>query len=133
MPADGTGLPGPEAFVGKTMKEVMPAEVRAQIEPFYIGALEGRPGSLEVSYAGRYHGVQVVPHSAYFGPGLLASTHVIASYAGEIPVERYYADFDATPLHEAINPKNGRMLVPQGPGLGCDPDLDVVERLRVDA
>jgi signal transduction histidine kinase len=59
--ADGTGLPGPEAFLGRTMQEVMPEEVRAQIEPSYRGALEGRSGSLEVSYGGRYHHVQVVP------------------------------------------------------------------------
>jgi L-alanine-DL-glutamate epimerase-like enolase superfamily enzyme len=27
---------------------------------------------------------------------------------------------------------NGRLAVPQGPGLGHDPDMDVVERYRVD-
>jgi L-alanine-DL-glutamate epimerase-like enolase superfamily enzyme len=98
-----------------------------------ITKVGGVTGMRAVFELGAAHNVQVVPHSAYFGPGLLASTHVIASYSGEIPVERYYADFDDTPLHDAINPKNGRMLVPQSPGLGLDPDLDVVERMRVDA
>jgi len=95
-----------------------------------VGGVTGMRAIFELGAA---HGVQVVPHSAYFGPGLLASTHVIASYAGEIPVERYYADFDDTPLHDAINPRDGRIIVPQGHGLGCDPDLDVVRRMRVDA
>ncbi len=78
------------------------------------------------------HGVSVVPHSAYFGPGLLASIHCIAAMPNESVVERYDADFAVNPLHEAINPAaNGRIAVPQGPGLGLDPDPAVVEKLRV--
>lgn len=68
-------------------------------------------------------GVTVVPHSAYFGPGLLASIHCIAAMPGEILVERFYCDFAANPLGDAIDPVNGRIAVPQGPGLGVDPDL----------
>jgi len=77
-------------------------------------------------------GVNVVPHSAYFGPGLLASIHCIAAMPEESLVERYDADFAVNPLHDAINPNaNGRIAVPQGPGLGIDPDLAVIAKLRV--
>ena len=77
-------------------------------------------------------GVTVVPHSAYFGPGLLASIHCIAAMPGESLVERYDADFAVNILHDAINPdKNGCIAVPQGPGLGVDPDPAVMEKLRV--
>src|SRR3990170_488202 len=77
-------------------------------------------------------GVNVVPHSAYFGPGLLASIHCIAAMAEESLVERYDADFAVNLLHDAINPNaNGRIAVPQGPGLGIDPDLAVIAKLRV--
>ena len=76
-------------------------------------------------------GVAVVPHSAYFGPGLLASLHLVAAMAHEAPVERFYCDFDVNPYHDAINPKGGRIAVPQGPGLGVDPDPKMIERLRV--
>ena len=77
-------------------------------------------------------GVNVVPHSAYFGPGLLASIHCIAAMANESLVERYDADFAVNPLHDAIMPgKNGCIAVPQGPGLGIDPDPAVIEKLRV--
>jgi L-alanine-DL-glutamate epimerase-like enolase superfamily enzyme len=41
---------------------------------------------------------------------------------GETLVERFYCDFSKNPLGDAINPVNGRILVPQGPGLGVDPD-----------
>ena len=67
-------------------------------------------------------GVTVVPHSAYFGPGLLASIHCIAAMPGDVLVERFYCDFAKHPLGDAINPVNGRIAVPQGPGLGVDPD-----------
>lgn len=75
-------------------------------------------------------GVEAVPHSAYFGPGLLASIHCIAAMPHPALVERFYCDFPENPLGEAINPKDGRIAVPQGPGLGLDPDPKVIDRLR---
>jgi L-alanine-DL-glutamate epimerase-like enolase superfamily enzyme len=76
-------------------------------------------------------GVSVVPHSAYFGPGLLASIHCIAAMPGGGLVERYDADFNANPLHDAIMPNAaGCIPVPQNPGLGVDPDAKVIEKLR---
>ncbi len=80
---------------------------------------------------GEANGVVVVPHSPYFGPGLLASIHVCAASAREIPIERYYCDFAETPFGEQIIPKNGDFAVPQGPGLGKDPDAGLIERMRV--
>ena len=75
-------------------------------------------------------GIQVVPHSAYFGPGLLASIHCIAAMPTESLVERFYCDFADNPLGDAIHPKLGRITVPQGPGLGVDPDSRLLAKLR---
>ena len=75
-------------------------------------------------------GVSVVPHSAYFGPGLLASIHCIAAMPAESLVERFYCDFAQNPLGEAIHPRAGRIAVPQGPGLGVDPDPRLLATLR---
>jgi D-galactarolactone cycloisomerase len=76
-------------------------------------------------------GVQVVPHSAYFGPGLLASIHCAAAMAAPAWIERFYCDFAENPLGDAIHPKtDGRIAVPQGPGLGVDPDPKVLAKLR---
>jgi len=77
------------------------------------------------------YGVTVVPHSAYFGPGLLASIHCIAAMANPTLVERYDADFAENILHDAIHPQsNGCIAVPQGAGLGVDPDPAGIEKLR---
>ncbi len=73
----------------------------------------------------------LVPHSPYFGPGLLASIHVCAAAARKIPIERYYCDFAETAFGEQIIPKNGDFAVPQEPGLGKDPDEVVIARQRV--
>lgn len=75
-------------------------------------------------------GVPVVPHSAYFGPGLLASIHCIAAMPAGALVERFYCDFADNPLGETIHPRNGRIAVPQGPGLGVDPDPGLLVKLR---
>jgi len=78
------------------------------------------------------HDVEVVPHSAYFGPGLLASIHCIAAMPNGGLVERYDADFAVNPLHDAIMPdRTGCIAVPQAPGLGVDPDPAVIAKLRV--
>jgi D-galactarolactone cycloisomerase len=82
---------------------------------------------------GATHGVRVVPHSAYFGPGLLASIHASATQSGEIWIERFYCDFAENPLGDAINPKKGRIAIPQGPGLGIDPDPAMVKKLMIEA
>ncbi|HET9491423.1 MAG TPA: enolase C-terminal domain-like protein, partial [Methylomirabilota bacterium] len=75
-------------------------------------------------------GVRVVPHSAYFGPGLLASIHCIAALAPDSLVERFYCDFAENPLGEAVHPREGRIAVPQRPGLGVDPDPRLLQKLR---
>jgi L-alanine-DL-glutamate epimerase-like enolase superfamily enzyme len=84
----------------------------------------------KVMTLGEMFGVQVVPHSAYFGPGLLASIHCIAAMPAGSLVERFYCDFAENPLGDAIHPKDGRIGVPQGPGLGVDPDPRMLEKLR---
>jgi D-galactarolactone cycloisomerase len=72
--------------------------------------------------------VTFVPHSFYFGPGLAATLHVVASTQGvpyvEMPPGQLSAPLLATPIRFA----NGAVHVPEGPGLGADPDPDVFRR-----
>jgi L-alanine-DL-glutamate epimerase-like enolase superfamily enzyme len=73
-------------------------------------------------------GVTLMPHSPYFGPGFLATLHLTAARGSPgALVERYHMDLEASLYGELINPVNGAFAVPQGPGLGRDPDPDVIK------
>jgi L-alanine-DL-glutamate epimerase-like enolase superfamily enzyme len=76
--------------------------------------------------------VRLVPHCAYFGPGFLASLHVAATLAPGTPFERLYVKLEASPFGPWLDAKGGKLRVPDGPGLGCDPDMAVVERYRTE-
>jgi L-alanine-DL-glutamate epimerase-like enolase superfamily enzyme len=76
----------------------------------------------------RARGVQVMPHCPYFGPGLIATLHIIAALTPEALVEVLWLDMEAHPFHDAVTPVGGRLPVPQGPGLGCEPDPDILAR-----
>jgi D-galactarolactone cycloisomerase len=72
--------------------------------------------------------VTFVPHCFYFGPGLAATLHVAASTPGvpyvELPPGHLVAPLLAAPIRVAA----GAARVPEAPGLGADPDPDVLRR-----
>ena len=75
-------------------------------------------------------GATCVPHSPFFGPGYLATIHVLAAKAKESALERFYCDL-AFDISGKIAPiANAFLEVPDAPGLGGDPDLDLVETFR---
>ena len=76
------------------------------------------------------HNVLLAPHSPYFGPGFLATLHLMA--AGGEPIERFYGRLEASLFGDLIEAKGGMLRLPEGPGLGCDPDPDVVKAYRVE-
>ena len=75
-------------------------------------------------------GVKLAPHSPYFGPGALATLHLIAALAPEARFEYFYLQADAWLYGELLVPQRGELAAPQGPGLGADPDTDVISRYR---
>ena len=77
------------------------------------------------------NGVTIMPHSPYFGPGFVATLHLMAAQAAEGLVERFYLSPEATLYGELIEPVDGTFCVPDGPGLGADPDQAVIDRYRV--
>jgi D-galactarolactone cycloisomerase len=85
---------------------------------------------LRVIALGSKRNVQVTPHCPYFGAGFLASVHIIAALIDKPLVEVLWLDQEANPFDPWVKPVNGRVKVPQGPGLGCDPDPAIVARYR---
>ena len=81
----------------------------------------------KVLHAAAPRGVTVVPHTFYHGPGLLAAVHVTAALGtADSMIEWRYSDLEARAYGPALMPDNGRIGVPQGPGLGIDPDPGVL-------
>lgn len=86
---------------------------------------------MEIVALARQHKVAFTPHCPYFGPGLLASLHIAATLPEETMIEYSFADLGANPLGDAIAVTNGYIDIPQGPGLGRDPDPAVIARFSV--
>jgi D-galactarolactone cycloisomerase len=93
-----------------------------------IGGIIAMEKTIDIA---QQHGVRVMPHSPYFGPGLIATLHVIAARLPDSLCERFYCELEATPLGDAVTARDGHMRVPQGPGLGIDVDEGVIARYRV--
>jgi D-galactarolactone cycloisomerase len=72
--------------------------------------------------------VTFVPHSFYFGPGLAATMHVAASTPGVPYVEFPPGELTPALLTHPLRCVDGFVTVPDRPGLGADPDPDVLAR-----
>jgi len=77
------------------------------------------------------HAIPVMPHSPYFGPGFLATLHMTSCFVDRTMIEYSFAQMEFNPLGDAILMKNGSLEIPTGPGLGYDPDLDIIAKFRV--
>ena len=77
----------------------------------------------------RKNDCRVVPHSPYFGPGFMATLQVIGALTPESEIERLYVDLKADLYYGVSNiDKDGRIFIPNGPGLGAEPNLDIIEK-----
>jgi L-alanine-DL-glutamate epimerase-like enolase superfamily enzyme len=70
--------------------------------------------------------VTLVPHSYYFGPGLAATLHAIASTPGVPYVEWGAGALAPSLLRDPIRCAGGVVTVEDRPGLGADPDPDTI-------
>ncbi|MBS0247250.1 MAG: mandelate racemase/muconate lactonizing enzyme family protein, partial [Proteobacteria bacterium] len=76
--------------------------------------------------------MRIMPHSPYFGPGLIATLQMLSLRDDASFVERFYMDRAACLWGDALTlDSDGAIGVPTGPGLGLDPDRGVIERYAV--
>jgi L-alanine-DL-glutamate epimerase-like enolase superfamily enzyme len=73
-------------------------------------------------------GARLAPHSPYYGPGAVATLHLIAALAPQARFELFYLWAEAT-LYPGLF-GGPQVDVPRKPGLGVDPDPEVIRRYR---
>src|SRR6185436_13394275 len=82
---------------------------------FELGALDvaqpsvtkigGISEMLRIMALAKHHGVRVVPHCPYFGPGFIASLHLTTLLPADTPVERLFVDLEASPFGNWVDVK----------------------------
>lgn len=126
-----TPLAGGENFHGDQFTRALASPVLQVMQPD-ITKWGGVTGNWAVARGAVNAGKRYCPH--YFGGGvsLLASLHVLAAAGGEGLLE-----FDCHPnvgreavVDSLLPVDNGRVPVPQTPGLGAVPDIEALERYR---
>ena len=73
-------------------------------------------------------GARIAPHSPYFGPGALATIHLLAAQLPDARFEYYYLR-PVAELYPGVFGK-ARVRVPDAPGVGPEPDPEVIRRYR---
>ena len=81
---------------------------------------------VRVADLARARGVALMPHSPYFGPGWLATLHILGALPNSGYVERFFGTLPASTSGAYADITDGFATVPPGPGLGHDPDPDVI-------
>jgi L-alanine-DL-glutamate epimerase-like enolase superfamily enzyme len=66
--------------------------------------------------------VTCAPQVAFFGPGYLASLHLLAAQRAEVSLERLYVQLAHVPYGGTVPVVDGHVEVPDGPGLGAEPE-----------
>lgn len=96
-----------------------------------IGKMGGITEMRKVMALAEKHKVRLVPHCTYFGPAALATMHILATVSATPVLERFYCTLEASPFGKALLPRNGCVSVSDVPGLGADPDPELLARYSV--
>ena len=91
-----------------------------------VTKLGGITEMIRIIHLCQANAIQVAPHSPYFGPGFIATLHIAAAMVERPLIEVLWLEMQANPFDPWVVPVNGKLAVPDGPGLGCDPDPAVL-------
>lgn len=127
--AEASGVPlasGENACTAHQFKQMMDARGVAHPQPSVTkvgGVLEW----LKVAHLAEVYNVELAPHSPYFGPGFVANLHLMAHSGQGRWVEKIYFDLEANPFTQPLPGHGATYRVPEGPGLGCEVDRNVLK------
>jgi L-alanine-DL-glutamate epimerase-like enolase superfamily enzyme len=122
---------GENACTVHQFRQMMEAGAVSHAQPSVI-KVGGITEYLKVASLADELGVRLAPHSPYFGPGFLATLQLMSLRDDATFVEVFYMKRAACLWRGRIDvDANGNVEVPDGPGLGYEPDKEVMERYRV--
>jgi len=88
---------------------------------------------LKIARAAADAGHKLAPHSAYLGSGLLAALQLSAAIPAYDIIEFFNPELEMPLFGPVGRPgPDGRIVIPDGPGLGADPLPEALEALRFD-
>jgi L-alanine-DL-glutamate epimerase-like enolase superfamily enzyme len=128
------GLPvaaGENACTVHQFRQMMTAAAVTYAQPSVI-KVGGVTEYVKVASLADEMGIKLAPHSPYFGPGFLATLHLMSTRDDGTCIEMFYMNREACLWCGRIDPdEKGLVAVPDGPGIGYEPDNDVIQRYRM--
>jgi L-alanine-DL-glutamate epimerase-like enolase superfamily enzyme len=122
---------GENACTAHQFRQMMTAGAVSHAQPSVI-KVGGITEYLRVAALADEMGVRLAPHSPYFGPGFLATLQLMSLRDDRSFVEVFHMKRAACLWRGRIDVDGaGNVAVPDGPGLGYEPDREVMERYRV--
>lgn len=122
---------GENACTVHQFRQMMTAGAVSHAQPSVI-KVGGITEYLKVAALANELGVRLAPHSPYFGPGFLATLQLMSLRDDRTFVEVFHMKRAACLWRGRIDvDASGNIAVPEGPGLGYEPDKEVMERYRV--
>jgi D-galactarolactone cycloisomerase len=91
----------------------------------------GLSEAIKIAALAEAFNVELYPHCFMIGPGYAATLHLCAALPHRPMLERFFIELAGEPMGEAVAPRKGVATVPQGPGLGCEPDPKLVKKYRL--
>jgi L-alanine-DL-glutamate epimerase-like enolase superfamily enzyme len=129
--AEGTAISGGEN-IGSTTEFSHAIEAGAFdiIQPS-IAKMGGVSTVRQVFDMGRKAGLRVMPHCFYWGPGSVATAHILAAQPEPDWLETAFIEYEENP-HDLIDPFNPKVtLSADKPGLGFNADRDRFRRYEI--
>ena len=130
-----TGVPlasGENACTAHQFKLMLDAGAVAFVQPS-VTKVGGIGEFLKVATLAEAYNVGLAPHSPYFGPGFLATLHLLAHTRQALWIEKLYLELEASVFTAPLQFDKTVYTVPDGPGLGLDIDRNVLKAYRMRA
>ena len=129
----GTGVPlssGENACTAFQFKQMIEAGAVTFVQPS-VTKVGGISEFLKVAHLVQTANLELAPHSPYFGPGFVATLHLIAHTGQPRWVEKFYFDLESPLFVKPLEFSKGTFTVPSVPGLGADMDAHALREYKV--